>query len=68
MERFQWLTTEEAQAAVEDPAERAAVANELADIVIYCLSLPVLHQSVRTGTGRSGQGAKPRTWTSLRRC
>jgi dCTP diphosphatase len=39
MERFQWLTTEEAQAAVEDPGERAAVADELADIVIYCLSL-----------------------------
>jgi NTP pyrophosphatase (non-canonical NTP hydrolase) len=39
MERFQWLTSEEAQAAVEDPAERAAVADELADIVIYCLSL-----------------------------
>jgi dCTP diphosphatase len=39
MERFQWLTTEEAQATVEDPAERAAVADELADIVIYCLSL-----------------------------
>ena len=39
MERFQWLTTEEAQAAVEEPAERAAVTDELADIVIYCLSL-----------------------------
>jgi dCTP diphosphatase len=39
MERFQWLTTEEAQAAGEDPAEQAAVADELADIVIYCLSL-----------------------------
>jgi NTP pyrophosphatase (non-canonical NTP hydrolase) len=39
MERFQWLTTEEAQAAVEDCDERAAVADELADIVIYCLSL-----------------------------
>ncbi len=39
MERFQWLTAEEAQAAVEDPAERAAVADELADVVIYCLSL-----------------------------
>lgn len=39
MERFQWLTTEEAQEAVEDPAERAAVTDELADIVIYCLSL-----------------------------
>jgi NTP pyrophosphatase (non-canonical NTP hydrolase) len=39
MERFQWLTTEEAQAAVEDPGERAAVTDELADILIYCLSL-----------------------------
>ena len=39
MERFQWLTNEEVQAAVEDPDERAAVADELADIVIYCLSL-----------------------------
>ena len=39
MERSQWLTTDEALAAVEDPAERAAVAEELADIIIYCLSL-----------------------------
>jgi NTP pyrophosphatase (non-canonical NTP hydrolase) len=39
MERFQWLTTEAARAAVQDPAERAAVADELADVVIYCLSL-----------------------------
>jgi NTP pyrophosphatase (non-canonical NTP hydrolase) len=39
MERFQWLTTEEAQAAVEDCDERAAVGDELADIIIYCLSL-----------------------------
>ena len=39
MEHFQWLTTEEAQDAVSDPAERAAVADELADIIIYCLSL-----------------------------
>ena len=39
MERFQWLTTEQAQEAVTDLQERAAVADELADIVIYCLSL-----------------------------
>ncbi len=39
MERFQWLTTEEARSAVEDPVELAAVTDELADIVIYCLSL-----------------------------
>jgi dCTP diphosphatase len=39
MERFQWLTTEEAQAAAQGSGERAAVADELADILIYCLSL-----------------------------
>ena len=39
MEHFQWLTPEEAGAAVEDPVELAAVTDELADIVIYCLSL-----------------------------
>lgn len=39
MERFQWLTTEEAQAAVEDPPEQATIDDELADIVIYCLSM-----------------------------
>lgn len=46
MERFQWLTTEEAQAAVETSDEAAAVADELADAdynsvvgIIYCLSL-----------------------------
>jgi dCTP diphosphatase len=39
MEHFQWLTAEQARAAVQEPAERAAVADELADILIYCLSL-----------------------------
>jgi dCTP diphosphatase len=39
MERFQWLTTEEAQAAVREPDEKAAVAGELADVIVYCLSL-----------------------------
>jgi dCTP diphosphatase len=39
MERFQWFTVEEAQDAVQDSGERAVVADELADIVIYCLSL-----------------------------
>jgi NTP pyrophosphatase (non-canonical NTP hydrolase) len=39
MERSQWLTNEQALAAMEDPVERAAVAEELADITIYCLSL-----------------------------
>ena len=39
MEHFQWLTPDEVLAALGKPAERAAVAGELADIVIYCLSL-----------------------------
>jgi NTP pyrophosphatase (non-canonical NTP hydrolase) len=39
MERFQWLTPEEALAIMADPAGRAAAAEELADILIYCLSL-----------------------------
>ncbi len=39
MEHFQWLTPDETQATLDKPAERAAVADELADIVIYCLSL-----------------------------
>jgi hypothetical protein len=38
MERFQWLTTEEAQEAVEDSDKRAAMADKLVDIVIYGLS------------------------------
>ena len=47
MERFQWLTPGEAQAAVEDPAERAAISDELADVLIYCLSLSnALHLDV----------------------
>jgi dCTP diphosphatase len=39
MEHFQWLTAEQARASVKEPNERAAVADELADILIYCLSL-----------------------------
>jgi dCTP diphosphatase len=39
MEHFQWLTPKEVETAVEDATERAAVADELADILIYCLSL-----------------------------
>lgn len=39
MEHFQWLTTEEARDACADPGVRAAVGDELADIIIYCLSL-----------------------------
>jgi NTP pyrophosphatase (non-canonical NTP hydrolase) len=39
MEHFQWLTHEQAAASLRDEAERAAVADELADVLIYALSL-----------------------------
>jgi NTP pyrophosphatase (non-canonical NTP hydrolase) len=39
MEHFQWLTVDQAAAAVQDEATMAAVADELADVLIYALSL-----------------------------
>ena len=39
MEHFQWSTGEEARAAVKDEETCAAVAEELADVLIYALSL-----------------------------
>jgi dCTP diphosphatase len=38
MEHFQWLSGEEGEARLRDPAARAAVAEELADVLIYTLS------------------------------
>lgn len=38
MEHFQWLTVQESVDALLDTDKRQAVAMELADIVIYCLS------------------------------
>ena len=39
LELFQWLTDGQAADAMEDELERAAVADELADVLIYALSL-----------------------------
>ncbi len=39
MEHVQWLTGEESRALVADADARAALADELADVVIYCLML-----------------------------
>jgi len=39
MEHFQWLSMEQATSAVQDDEKRAAVADELADVLIYGLSL-----------------------------
>ncbi len=38
MEHFQWLTPEQSSAYVGDDGRRAEVADELADVLIYCLS------------------------------
>jgi dCTP diphosphatase len=39
MEHFQWLSVEESVRKLENPQARAEVADELADVMIYCLSL-----------------------------
>lgn len=40
MEHFQWLTTVEAAALAQENAEaKRAIAEELADVLIYCFSL-----------------------------
>ena len=39
MEHFQWLTIEESKSLVEEGATRGRVVDELADVLIYCLSL-----------------------------
>ena len=38
MEHFQWLSTDEATERMADGDQRAEVADELADVLIYCLS------------------------------
>ncbi len=39
MECFQWIDGEESRALLEQPGPRAAIAAELADVLMYCLSL-----------------------------
>jgi dCTP diphosphatase len=39
LEHFQWMTDEQAAAALQDEEKLAAVADEMADVVIYVLSL-----------------------------
>lgn len=38
MEHFQWMSLEQSVEAMQDTAKRAEVADELADVLIYCLS------------------------------
>lgn len=37
-EHFQWSTIEDGKVYVQDAAQKAEVADELADVLIYCLS------------------------------
>ena len=39
MEHFQWLTTEASRHLVDEPEKLAAVGEELADVVGYCVAL-----------------------------
>ena len=39
MEHFQWYGTGESRELVKDDETRAQVANEVADVMIYCLAL-----------------------------
>ena len=39
MEHFQWYETGESRALVEDEETRTLVAEEVADVIIYCLAL-----------------------------
>ena len=39
MEHFQWLTIEESKSLIEEGATRGQVVHDLADVLIYCLSL-----------------------------
>ena len=39
MEHFLWSTPEESRSVAADPAKRAKIAEELADVVIYALEL-----------------------------
>lgn len=38
MEHFQWLTVEQAVDLTQEPSAQAEIADELADVLIYCLS------------------------------
>ncbi len=38
MEHFQWSSLDESTGFMQDPTNRAEVADELADVLIYCLS------------------------------
>lgn len=70
LEHFQWAAAGEGGSALENPTSRAAISDELADVVIYCLSFAhhtgidlaraVLSKVERNET-RFPPGARPRS-------
>jgi NTP pyrophosphatase (non-canonical NTP hydrolase) len=53
MEHFQWLRSDELDALLRDGAQRAAVADELADVLCFALALAnVLELDVATAVGQ----------------
>ena len=66
MEHFQWLTTEESLAIANKPAELAAVAEELADVVSYACAMANAPGS-RHFDGRPRQDGQERRQVSGRR-
>lgn len=58
MEHFQWYTTEESTRRMDDADLRAEMADEVADVLIYCLSLANstgidISQAIRTKIARN---------------
>jgi NTP pyrophosphatase (non-canonical NTP hydrolase) len=60
MEEFQWLDAPQVAAAIQDPEARTRASLELADVLIYCLSLANamridLSETIQTKLALSGQ-------------
>lgn len=66
MEHVQWLSADEARALVQDDGARAEVADELADVLIYCLSFANsagidVSRAIRTKLARNETRFPPKT-------
>jgi len=67
MEHFLWLTPEQAAAAMRNSQRRAAVADELADVLIYALSMANalgvdVSQVVQAKLARNEERFPPEKW------
>lgn len=67
MEHLLWLSPEQAVTAMEDPRRRAAVIDELADVLIYALSLSNtlgvdVSEAVQVKLARNEERFPPEKW------